>query len=556
MQFYQVVLIIAAIIGVFVLVNVLSRLIQNARLKKDLPFSFGLPRDTVEDSLTIDDIAEYWRHRKKEAREAVDDLTWTDLDMDRVFSTVNHTCSSCGEEVLYAMLHEPDTDGSKLGTLEKTLCYFDTHKVERNAVRYYLTRLGKVSSNACVSLFFAPAERTLPFMKWYPLLAVLAVCAIPALIFFHRTGMLFFLFVLFTNTGVFLKTRLSLDVNRGTASYVAAMIQSAQKITSHSADLPGKESVLRSLRPIKNICRFASLLSSGGNGVNDLNFVWEFIKMYFLLDLLAYRHLIRLLGKHRNAFVGVYEQLGYWDAAVAVISYRKSIPQFILPEFAAGNVMDMENVTHPLLKNSVPNTVHFTQNALITGSNASGKSTFIKAVAINAILAQTIHTCLASRFVMPRCSVVTSMAVQDDVVLGESYYVAEVRSLKRVLDGLTPRIPALCFIDEILKGTNTIERIAASASILRALDEKNCLAIVATHDIELTEILASTYANYHFEENITDNGLVFDYRIRQGPAVTKNAIRLLHYMGYEEDIVLRAEQLAENFEKSRAWETL
>jgi len=169
--------------------------------------------------------------------------------------------------------------------------------------------------------------------------------------------------------------------------------------------------------------------------------------------------------------------------------------------------------------------------SLITGSNASGKSTFVKSVAVNMLLAQTIHTCIAQELSFRPSFLISSMAVRDNIETGESYYIAELNSLKRVLDGLNDTIRCVCFIDEILKGTNTIERIAASSAILQYLSSRNALALVATHDIELTEITQTFCDNFHFRETITEEGITFDYQIHNGYATTKNAIRLLGFMG-------------------------
>ncbi|HCW96660.1 MAG TPA: hypothetical protein DHU88_13350 [Pseudomonas sp.] len=140
----------------------------------------------------------------------------------------------------------------------------------------------------------------------------------------------------------------------------------------------------------------------------------------------------------------------------------------------------------------------------MTGSNASGKSTFIKSLAVNSILAQTIHTCAAKEFKLRPSLVITSMAVRDSISEGESYFIKEIKSLKRILNKVQ-NISCTCFIDEILKGTNTIERIAASAAVLKYLHSTDCLCMTASHDIELTCILENEYDNYHFSEHITDD---------------------------------------------------
>lgn len=114
----------------------------------------------------------------------------------------------------------------------------------------------------------------------------------------------------------------------------------------------------------------------------------------------------------------------------------------------------------------------------------------------------------------------------------------------------------VCFIDEILKGTNTIERVAASSSVLKYLNSKNCIVITASHDIELTEIMRNLYDNYHFKEEITDEGVVFDYKLLNGHATTKNAIHLLKFMGYDKEIVDDASELSEEYISTRKWNVI
>lgn len=233
------------------------------------------------------------------------------------------------------------------------------------------------------------------------------------------------------------------------------------------------------------------------------------------------------------------------------------MPDTSQPVFSDEIVVTGTEVYHPLLATAVPNEVHWTKNTLVTGSNASGKSTYVKSVAISCILSTTIHTALATKFQLPFGHILTSMAVEDDIFEGDSYFVAETKSVKRVLDFAETNIPCLCFIDEILKGTNTIERIAASSSMIHWLNNYPSLAFVATHDIELTEILKESCDNVHFEEQVTkEQGVTFDYRLKQGPATTRNAIQLLHVLNYPKDVVEQAKREADYFDEHRTWQTL
>ena len=218
--------------------------------------------------------------------------------------------------------------------------------------------------------------------------------------------------------------------------------------------------------------------------------------------------------------------------------------------------MEVEDLYHPLLSEAVANSFSVEGGTLVTGSNASGKSTFLKNVAMNAILAQTIGVCTCSSYQAPFFKVMTSMSLRDNIESGESYFIVEIKSLKRILDASKKPEPLLCVIDEVLRGTNTIERIAASSRILAKLDQKWILSFAATHDIELSYILEHRYANYHFEEEVKEKEVVFSYILKKGRATSRNAIKLLNMLEYDPEIVADAAKAASDFEKNGVWKTL
>ena len=211
------------------------------------------------------------------------------------------------------------------------------------------------------------------------------------------------------------------------------------------------------------------------------------------------------------------------------------------------SIEEMEEIYHPLLHGAVTNSMELQHNCIITGSNASGKSTFIKTIAVNVILAQSIHTCTAKRMHLPHAKMITSMAVRDDILSGDSYFIKEIKYLKRILDALSEDELVICVIDEILRGTNTQERIAASKAIMEYLAHHNCIAIVASHDKELTELEKTGYDNYHFSEEFGEEDIVFDYKLQKGPANSQNAIRLLSFTGFPETIIERAENIRSEY---------
>mgnify|MGYP002039115454 FL=1 len=166
----------------------------------------------------------------------------------------------------------------------------------------------------------------------------------------------------------------------------------------------------------------------------------------------------------------------------------------------------------------------------------------MKAVALNLIMSQNLHTTTASSFKCHSVYVITSMANADDVLSGNSYFMAELKSIRRLFN-IHSKEMIYCFIDEIFKGTNTTERIAASESVLSFLyHTPNYKVIAATHDIELSTILKKKYLNYYFNESIQNNQIFFDYKIKLGKANTRNAIELLRITHFPDQIYKRAKE--------------
>ena len=247
--------------------------------------------------------------------------------------------------------------------------------------------------------------------------------------------------------------------------------------------------------------------------------------------------------------------LGRLDAAVSIASWRRSLPVYCRPVFEEGAAgPEAEAIYHPLLAEPVSNSLRTDRPVLLTGSNASGKSTFLKAMALGALLGQTLRTVPAASYKADMYQIYSSMALRDDLQGGESYFIVEIRSLKRILDAAEAGgRPVLCFIDEVLRGTNTVERIAASAEILGHFADRGVTCFAATHDIELTGLLQDRFENYHFQEDIEDGRVVFHYRLLPGPSDTRNAIRLLETLGYDAALTERAEERAQHFLRTGAW---
>ncbi len=172
---------------------------------------------------------------------------------------------------------------------------------------------------------------------------------------------------------------------------------------------------------------------------------------------------------------------------------------------------------------------------LITGSNMSGKSTFLRTLGINLCLAYAGAPVNAQSFSTSLFRVFTTIKVSDSVTEGYSYFYAEVRRLRALLDELQrpDRCPLFFLIDEIFKGTNNRERLIGSRAYIRALVGKNCAGAISTHDLELVKLADELpgITNYHFREDVVNGKMVFEYKLLPGPSPTTNALKIMQLEG-------------------------
>ncbi|MFC1693133.1 hypothetical protein ACFL1R_06480, partial [Candidatus Latescibacterota bacterium] len=248
------------------------------------------------------------------------------------------------------------------------------------------------------------------------------------------------------------------------------------------------------------------------------------------------------IKNHLKELRVIYETIGYLDALISTASFREHYNDYCNPMFNGVNgKYIVKDIYNPLLIKPVLNTFSFdSQNVLITGSNMTGKTTFLKTMGVNAMLAQTINTCMAERYEAPFVKVISSIVRTDDLVSGKSYYLAEVESILRVLRASELEVIHLFILDEIFRGTNSTERLAASIEVLKYLSNNKDYILVSTHDMQLCEVLNHKYSNFHFREEVCKEGLKFDYKLHSGPSTTRNAIALLDYVGYPKIIIENA----------------
>ncbi|NLX82368.1 MAG: hypothetical protein GXZ04_00900 [Clostridiales bacterium] len=534
-----------------VLTQLKRRRLRGLRLRED----FGQPPNpALFDADTLPHIKEYWRVMRAEdhAQSQVDDITWGDLDMDHLFISINKAMSNAGEAVLYAMLRETDASEETLRRRDAWMRALTQEAEARAALQTRLRKLGTSHHHSAYYFLRNPSDKA-PKHAWVYLLLGVMPLVFLALGFVHPAFFLGIAASFAVNLFIFYRTNAIWETEVQAIRHLASVLHTGRGLLKHP--VPGMEEgfarlgkLCGALAPIR---RWNALFAM--TKVNSADFMTDYLRIAFMLDMICLTRLAAFITRHLWEVKELYQLVGEMDALISLASLRASLPHYCVPVFHKEQTVRAVDIAHPLLTNPVLNSVDWTRNLLITGSNASGKSTFIKAVALNAILAQTIATCYASAFTLPRAQVMSSMAVRDIILEGESYFVVEIKSLRRILTATSKNRFLLCFIDEILRGTNTIERIASSAALLSYLTSQPVLCMAATHDIELTQLL-SDYQQFHFREEMGPAGMTFPYRLMEGPSTTRNAIRLLEQMKFPDQVTSRADSLAAHFTDTGSWE--
>jgi hypothetical protein len=525
------------------------------RLERD----FGAVPDVHYFAGDMQSIASYYDYRRDNKLDdfLLDETTWYDLGMDDVFRRINPGLTTSGEQYLYYMLRHPAVTREDYEGRRALISAMEKGPALRLRLQYVLSQLGR-SRYAVLNEAFDPEYHGPGRLLLYIGLTLLFVLSVAAA-FFSAKAVLLAVAVLVANMLIHSTRMNAIRRDFDTVNYSLAMIVTLKRIkglreAAVDAFLP---------RAYESLGRFRSAVRMGGVSGYSSNEVGNMLSSVFLLDLITYEFLKNKLWRNHDDLFVIHEHLGKLDAAIAAASFKKSLGASCAPEldFSGGKPFaEARGVVHPLLRDPVPNDFATEKSILITGSNASGKSTYLKAAAVCAILAQSLCVTTARRWRASAFRILTSMAVTDDLAAGESYYIAEIKSLRRIFtvsesrnDEGAAKMPVLAVVDEVLRGTNTVERIAASAEVLDALLENGVLCLTATHDIELTALLAGKYALYHFEETIGEDEMTFDYRLRPGPAGSRNAINLLQLMGFDDTIVGRAHERANRYLEKGTW---
>ncbi|NLJ95600.1 MAG: hypothetical protein GX321_00475 [Clostridiales bacterium] len=553
--FYILIIILAVVI-----ISIINEHKQKKLLIKQLKDEWGKYPENDYSSEKMESIKYYYLNHIDKYSD-VDDITWNDLDMNEIYYRINNTQSSLGEEYLYALLRKPCFSKEELKERNYLIEFFQSQKKDRSQIQVILNKVGKLRKISAFEYINRLSQQE-PSSNIPHYLMILGLIISIAILFVNSgIGLGLTVFSMALNIITYFKYKSNVENYITIISFQLRLLDSIEDLIKNSIPQLDRytKHLATDIKTFKSYKRGSSILVARNVSGNIFDALVDYYRMSTHHDIIKYNSMLSFFKNNKETMNRIFETVGFIDSMIAIASYRDSLDYYSLPELSMNKQhpkLSVKEVFHPLINNPVPNSITEDRSTLLTGSNASGKSTFIKSLAINAILSQTIYTSLSREYRANYFVIYSSMALKDNILRNESYFIVEIKSLKRIMDKTRGEYPMLCFVDEVLRGTNTLERIAASSRILASLSKLNTLTFAATHDIELTYILEKYYSNYHFRERIDNNNVLFDYKLYKGRAMTKNAIKLLNLLGYSKDIIKDAENAVEQYMKTGEWSTI
>lgn len=522
------------------------------KTKEKLLSEFGNPKSEYFD---FEHIAAYFRKKDPStAFHTLSDKTCNDLDLHELFMFIDRTNSKVGQQYLYNQLRNIPADSSANTRRERLLDEFTNNADFRIAVQGQLSKLSDSGVYYVASLF---QDELLQPPRWYFMVKILSFASVLSFIlaFFNPLYFLVLLGLSVINIVIHFWNKKNLYSYYSSIPQLSKLNGVAQELAKHNILKEINPHLLKSAGVINKVNHRMSFFNLEAELQSDQRILFwamlELVKIVFLVEPLFLFGVVKHIDTKRSEIEDVFVFVGEIDAIQSLASLRQGLRQFCTPQLIDRQKrLVAQEVYHPLIDNCVENNLTVADKSiLLTGSNMSGKTSFIRTIAINVITGLTLNTCFAAHFSMPRVRIYSAIRISDDLMNDRSYYFEEVVTIKEMIDKSKSGTMNLFLLDEIFKGTNTVERISAGKAVLSSLNQADNIVFVSTHDIELADLLKKEYDLYHFSELVDHKTVDFDYKLKEGKLKNRNAIRILQLNNYPESIIKEAIEISEELDK-------
>jgi hypothetical protein len=520
--------------------------------KEKLLKAFG---QLKEDSFNFELIEKYFNRKASDNNfQMLSDKTCNDLDFDELFMFIDKTNSRVGQQYLYNKLRNIPLFNSDQSKNEQIISDFKTNVEFRLGVQTQLSKLKDFNAFYLTSLF---QDEFIKPPKWFFVVPVLSFACVLSLVFmlFNMQFVFVLIALLVPNLLIHYWNKKNLDLYLSSLPQLLKLKTVANKLFNYDQLAQLNPKIIDSIKTVNTIRRKVMFFTIESNMQGEFQaFLWlilELIKIMFLFEPILLFSALKNLEDKRSEIEELYEFVGQVDSLNSIASLRVGIEKYCLPTIKLGNELIATKVYHPLITDCVDNSIQVNNKSiLLTGSNMSGKTSFIRTIGINVITGLTLNTCFAEQFTMQPMKVFSAIRISDDLMNDKSYYFEEVLTIKEMIDSSENDIPNLYLLDELYKGTNTIERISAGKAVLSALNKSGNMVFVSTHDIELADLLFDDYELYHFSEKLDNNTIDFDYKLKDGKLKNRNAIKILQINNYPKDIINEALEISNHLDRA------
>ena len=533
-------------LGVFIVLAVLW--IYHNRLNDKIDYSKGIIAICNQQ---IDRITGKWPTFEDTGSEFVDASHAYACDLDIVgkkslFQLLNTTHTWHGRQAFANDLLQPTYHGNVLNQRQDAITELSNDIVFSSKMQYYLSKTKTDSSDLLDDL----QDKT-PFIRFKSIRLILTftpaitVLLLASFLVFQLNN-LFPIVLLFLaiqaaawTIGVsklfrYLSSMTHLPSRLNAYNIVIKILKdhnfSSEKLNQIKAELVSAE------KPIRTLSSIANRINIKHNFL-----IYFFLNIIILWDYECAFSLQEWKRKYAHLAENWFQSIGEFESLLSFSHLPNICDTTCLPETSEEKgLIEAKSFGHPLLpnENRVSNEFRFSDNIfIISGSNMSGKTTLLRTVGINVVLARAGSSVCAKSMVLSPLSVITSMRISDDLNEGVSTFYAELRRIKKILDVSEQQPSTLFLIDEIFKGTNSVDRLIGANTVIKTLNSMGAIGLVSTHDLELCN-LSSTFSrikNYHFIEHYKDNKILFDYKMRTGISNTSNAKYLMEMVGIRLD---------------------
>lgn len=305
-----------------------------------------------------------------------------------------------------------------------------------------------------------------------------------------------------------------------------------------------KMQLLTDGKPLSTAFRELSKLINSLDARNNM-LVGALLNMLFLWDFKYVMKIVAWKSRYEANILVAFDVVAEFEALNSLAILKRNHPDWVVPvilDDAAQDVILAKNIVHPLIPSvsSVANDYDSENHriALITGSNMAGKSTFLRTVGINAVLAYSGAVCAAVKFSLPIYHLISYMRIKDSLNESTSTFKAELDRMKFILETVERDKRSFFLIDEMLRGTNSVDKYLGSRAIIRKLMQMSGQGMVATHDLQLASLeeeYQGEVRNYHFDIQVQQSEMLFDYKLKHGRCTIFNASMLLKGIGIDVD---------------------